>query len=471
MTLLMPTVHRRAFLSLLIALMLLLPTAAQETTAPRYRVLALKEGLSADSCRLEFEYLVSNIGAASTQETVVQLTALGQQDVMLDSSPVPALPTGGQGATVNLSAPTSNFPPNTNQTFQVRVLLNGADAFGASPRTVSLSIPPVPENCRAATGKAAVPFTIPIINYTLDLANPTRDELLLGAGLAFVLLLFILILFRLRRLLFGRPPAFGTHLPPYATTPPIDPYSQNGIRQSWQPYAQNNTITQPSVRGTNAVVKQLLGADGQYLNGWTITALRLSQYDQYGRVARTYTPGPLNVVRAINRLAHSRKSLDADQLERRVMPLARQLIRQLMKRITPRSAVLPVALDLRLKGHHGEVSIVFELYQSDGQQWHLLDRWQPEMTVVGKTIYETYTYTIHGQSGGESYKDFRARLPLDLARLLSELIAPRVRMPATAPMPSPATSAGQQPRVMVTPEQPMPPVAPLGSAADGESKG
>jgi hypothetical protein len=465
----MPTVHRRALFSLmLIALMMLLPTAAQETAAPRYRVLALKEGLSADACQLEFEYLVSNIGAASTQPTTVELRALSQPDTVLASWPVPALPTGGQGETVNLSTATSNFPPDTNQTFQVRVLLNGADAFGASPRTVSLSIPPVPENCRAAAGEAAVPFTIPVINYTLDLANPTRDELLLGAGLAFVLLLFLLILLRLRRLLFGRPPAFGTHLPPYATTPPIDPYSQNGIRQSWQPYAQNNTITQPAVRGTNAVVKLLLGADGQYLNGWTITALRLSQYDQYGRVARTYTAGPLGAVRAINRLAHSRNPLDAEQLERKVTPLARQLIRQLMRRITPRSAVLPVALDLRLKGHHGEVSIVFELYQSDGQQWHLLDRWQPEMTVVGKTIYETYTYTIHGQSGGESFKDFRARLPLDLARLLSELIAPRVR--TSSPAPSAATP-GQQPRTMVTPEQPMPPVAPLGSATDGESKG
>lgn len=467
----MPTVHRRAFVSLLIALIMLLPSAAQETAAPRYRVLALKEGLSADSCRLEFEYLVSNIGAASTQPTTVELRALSQPDTVLASWPVSALPTGGQGETVNLSTATANFPPNTNQTFQVRVLLDGADAFGASPRTVSLSIPSVPENCRAVTREAAVPFTIPVLNYTLDLANPTRDELLLGAGGAFVLLLILFILLRLRRLLFGRPPAFGMHLPPYATTPPIDPYSQNGIRQSWQPYAQNNTITQPAVRGTNAVVKLLLGADGQYLNGWTITALRLSQYDQYGRVARTYTAGPLSAVRAINRLAHSRKPLDAEQLERKVTPLARQLIRQLMKRITPRSAVLPVAFDLRLKGHHGEVSIVFELYQSDGQQWHLLDRWQPEMTVVGKTIYETYTYTIHGQSGGESYKDFRARLPLDLARLLSELIAPRVRPPANTPSSSPATAAGQQPRVMVTPEQPMPPVAPLGSAMDGESKG
>ena len=271
----------------------------------------------------------------------------------------------------------------------------------------------------------------------------------------------------MRRLLFGRAPAFGTHLPPYATTPPIDPYSQNGIRQSWQPYAQNNTITQPSVRGTNAVVKQLLGADGQYLNGWTITALRLSQYDQYGRVARTYTAGPLNAVRAINRLAHSRKPLDADQLERRVMPLARQLIRQLMGRITPRSAVLPVALDLRLKGHHGEVSIVFELYQSDGQQWHLLDRWQPEMTVVGKTIYETYTYTFTA-SGGESYK-IQSPSAARPRACSSELIAPRVRCrPPRQAFARPAP--GQQPRVMVTPEHPMPPVAPLGPTPTAQQR-
>jgi len=450
----------RVFMSLLFAIVVLSAAVAQDTTAPRYRITSLKEGLSADGCRLEFEYLVSNNGAASVREALIDLRVLSQPGVILASAPIAPLE-AGRGATVNLQTAAAGFPPNTNQTFEVHVTVDGVDAFSATPRTVSLSIPPVPDTCRPLT-PASIPLYIPFLEYTVDLANPKREELLLGGGLLLTLLLLLVILLRLRKLLFGRAPAFGTHLPPYATTPPIDPYSQNGIRQSWQPYAQNNTITQPSVRGTNAVVKLLLGADGQYLAGWTISALRLSQYDQYGRVARTNTPGPLSVVRALNRLAHSRKPLDQDQLERRVAPLARQLVRQLLRHVTARSAVLPVALDLRLQGHHGEVSIVFELYQSDGVHWLLLDRWQPEMSVVGKTIHETYTYTIHGQSGGESFKDFRQRLPLDMARLLSELIAPRVRPPT--PTPAQATV-----KLAVTPESPMAPVAP--PPADGGSKG
>ena len=449
----------RALLSLLLVFLVLSAASAQDTTAPRYRITSLKEGLSADGCRLEFEYLVSNNGAASVREAAIELRVLSQPGVVLASAPVEPLE-AGRGATVRLQTPASILLSNTNQTFEVHVIVDGGDAFGSTPRTVSLSIPPVPDTCREAT-PASIPLYIPFLEYTVDLANPSREELLLGGGLLLTLLLLLVILLRLRKLLFGRAPAFGTHLPPYATTPPIDPYSQNGIRQSWQPYAQNNTITQPSVRGTNAVVKLLLGADGQYLNGWTITAVRLSQYDQYGRVARTTTPGPLNVVRTLNRLSHSRKPLDQDQLERKVAPLSRQLVRSLLRRVTERSAVLPVALDLRLQGHHGEVSIVFELYQSDGGQWQLLDRWQPEMSVVGKNIYESYTYTIHGQSGGESFKDFRQRLPLDMTRLLSELIAPRVRPPT----PSPAQATA---KLAVTPEAPMAPVAP---PFDSGSKG
>ncbi|MBK9124102.1 MAG: hypothetical protein IPM16_13435 [Chloroflexi bacterium] len=412
----------------LIALLgVLLPAAAQDTSQaqPFYRILPLREGVSSDGCRFDLEYLISNNGTGSTQPVAVELRALNQPATVLASQPVAPLD-AGRGSTIILSAPTTGFTPNTSQTFEVRITLNGGLAFGSQPRQLTLSIPATTADCNPPPA-AANPLYIDFLNYTVDLDNLKREEILIGALVLVLVLVLLLVLMRLYRLIFRRPPAFGNHLPPYATTPPIDPYSQSGIRQSWQPYAQNNTITQPAVRGTSAVVKLLQGADGQYLSGWTITALRMSQYDQYGRVARTYTPGPLWVVRRLNRLAHTSKPLDADQVERKVTPLARTLTRQLLRRITQRSAVLPVALDLRLRGQHGEVSIVFELYQSDGANWLLLDRWQPEMAVTGKTIWETYTYTVHGQSGGETFRDFRQRLPLDLTRLLSELIMPRMQ--------------------------------------------
>lgn len=450
----------RTLLSLLALVFVSMIAVAQDTTPPRYFITAMHEGLSTDGCGLALEYFIQNRGGPSASPATVELRVASQPGVVLASAPVDALAAGEQ-RTVNLAASVAGFPENTNQIFEIHVVSAAGQSLVTAPRTVTLSIPSVPDTCRNATA-ATIPVNIPLLGYTVDLANLRREEILLAGGMLLVLLLLLLILLRLRKLLFGRAPAFGNHLPPYATTPPIDPYSQSGIRQSWQPYAQNNTITQPSVRGTNAVVKLLLGADGQYLNGWTITALRLSQYDQYGRVARTYTAGPLSVVRTLNRLAHSRTPLDQEQIERKMTPVARQLTRLLLKRITQRSAVLPVALDLRLKGHHGEVSIVFELYTSDGSSWFLLDRWQPEMTVVGKTIYETYTYTIHGQSGGESFKDFRQRLPLDMARLLTELIAPRVRPP------TPSSTQTQLPKPSVTPESPMAPIAP---PTDTESKG
>lgn len=447
----MPKSLTRVFASLLLMLVMLSTVSAQGAT-PRYTITSQGAGLSTDGCQLVFPYFISNNGAPSTIPTTIELrvveqsaSPLGGEDVLLASAVIPPLEPG-RGHTVELVASAAGYPANSQQTFEVRILLDGTDAFGSVPRIVNLNIPPVPTTCRAAT-PASIPFYISFLDYTFDLANPRQEEILLLAVLVILLLLILLILLRLRRLLFGRPPAFGNHLPPYASIPPADPHSQAGIRQSWQLYAQNNTIAQPSARGANAVVKLLLGADGQYLNGWTITALRLSQYDQYGRVARTTTLGSSGVVRALDRLAHSRKPLDADQIERRVTPLARQLTRQLLKRVTSRSSVLPVALDLRLRGSHGEVSIVFELYSNDGANWILLDRWQPEMSVTGKTIYEMYTYTIHGQSGGETFKDFRQRLPLDMARLLGELIAPRVRPPTPS-----ATSTQTAPRVPPSPE-------------------
>lgn len=448
----------------IVLLGVLLPAAAQDTAQPQpfYRILPLREGVSSDGCRLELEYLISNNGAASTQPVTVELRALSQPNVVLASQPVDALE-AGRGSTIILIAPTTRFTPNTSQTFEVRVTLNGGLAFSSQPRQLDLSFPAATADCNPPPA-ATNPLYIALLDYTVDLDNIKREEMLIGGLLLVLLIVLLLVLLRMYRLIFRRPPGFGNYLPPYATTPPIDPYSQSGIRQSWQPYAQNNTITQPAVRGTSAVVKLLLGADGQYLSGWTITALRMSQYDQYGRVARTYTPGPLRVVRTLNRLAHSSRPLDADQVERKVAPLARALTRQLLRRITSRSSVLPVAIDLRLRGQHGEVSIWFELYQSDGTHWHMLDRWEPEMTVIGKTIWETYTYTIHGQSGGETFRDFRQRLPLDLTRLLSELIVPRMQQTpqrqSVPPSPQQPTQPVEPPESPDKPDAPFRPAGP-----------
>ncbi|NOG51675.1 MAG: hypothetical protein HND48_21285 [Chloroflexi bacterium] len=67
------------------------------------------------------------------------------------------------------------------------------------------------------------------------------------------------------------------------------------------------------------------------------------------------------------------------------------------------------------------------------------------MAVTGKTIWETYTYTVHGQSGGETFRDFRQRLPLDLTRLLSELLMPRMQQTAQRHSAQPSPQIPTQP--------------------------
>jgi hypothetical protein len=44
------------------------------------------------------------------------------------------------------------------------------------------------------------------------------------------------------------------------------------------------------------------------------------------------------------------------------------------------------------------------------------------MTVLGRTIYESYTYTLLGQTGGESLKELHIRLLRDLEHLLVEML-------------------------------------------------
>jgi hypothetical protein len=138
-------------------------------------------------------------------------------------------------------------------------------------------------------------------------------------------------------------------------------------------------------------------------------------------------------VRTLNQLAHNRKLLNMEdlekrltQVERKVAPLGRALADALNKRITPRSAVLPIALDLRLRGEHGEVKIIFQLFQceNDSRTWRELRQWEPEMVVMTGAIYESYTYTIHGQTHTETPKEFKRRLPLEISRMLGDFIIP-----------------------------------------------
>jgi len=190
--------------------------------------------------------------------------------------------------------------------------------------------------------------------------------------------------------------------------------------------------------------------DGSYLSGWEVKALRLTQYDLYGRVSRSQVLASRRMINKLDRLSRRADRLNNKQIARQVRPIAKRLAKQFKKNITKRSAMLAIALDLRLEGSHGEVRIMFELYDCPNGRMNRLDYWEPEMTVLGKTIHESYTYTIFGQYGGETYRQFRKRLPKDVEQMLAEflqLMTPQQAQPPQ-PMPTPST----QPTIEAPPE-------------------
>jgi len=290
--------------------------------------------------------------------------------------------------------------------------------------------------------------TLPPFDFGLNLNDPLTA--ILYGVFAILLALLLYLLYRVYRVLFVRPPEFGSWQPPYSLMPHIDPYSTAGMRQGWQMHAQNNIITAPPVQNNAHVIKRLMGADGVYLNGWHVKALRLSQYDQYGRVARSQTLADARSVKRLERLIRQRAKLTPAKAQARVKPIARRFARAFTRRISKRGAMLPIALDIRLSARHGEVSIVFELFTARDGVWSLVDRWQPDMMVLGRNIHEAYTYSVFGQTGGESWREFRARLNDDITRWLMVLLA------VDAPPQSPAEPLKPQPRDL-RPTAPLPP--------------
>jgi hypothetical protein len=142
----------------------------------------------------------------------------------------------------------------------------------------------------------------------------------------------------------------------------------------------------------------------------------------YGRVARTQALASGKSTRRLDGTVRKSGSLDSEKVTRRVRPVAKALVKEFQKRLNQRNSMLPVALDIRFQGTHGDVRIVFELYQCQYRQWQRLDSWEPEMTVLGKAIYESYTYNLHGLGPGETMKEFRQRLTDNFAAVMTEMI-------------------------------------------------
>ena len=447
---------RRLLFLLLIALILAAPVMAQDDAvtpdtaqAPDYQIIVMASpSLAGSNFTVEFG-IINIAGAAETEATVILTVATtGQQ---LGIKTVPAIPSQGT-ETVTFEFPASDFPAGSTQSLQATVGIDeieqrGSATIGNNSVRVGFNVPQNVPTAEAGSDSASqsatgTSFTIPGINLLVDLNNPTHLLILIGVIVVVLILLWVAV--TILRLIFQKTPTIGQWQPPYASLSVVDPDSAAGRRQLWQPHAQNDALMLPCAEGAYHIRKLLMGADGAMLSGWRMTSLRLSQYDMYGRVARTHTLASNGLVKRLDKAAH-RRELDMERAQKAVRPVARSLVAQFDKRLSKKNAGLPIALDLRIRGTHGEARILFELFGCRHGEWQLIDSWEPEMIVVQGAIGENFTYTMFGQHQGEQYKDYRRRIEEELTRTLAEMI---LRQRASAPVAAVGPSAQvQTPRV------------------------
>ncbi len=369
--------------------------------------------------RLQFNVIIRGSNPLQAETTVAVLDTLTDAEIITQQVP----PLGADNLeTVTLSIPVTALQPGTQS---LRILLTDTAGATLAESRIRVTVPgsTTPGTPAPDTGAPQPDTTSPsfnIYNIRVDLTNPLHLLALVGFAIAALMLLLMLFLLYL---LLRRKPQFPPWQPVYSSsTPQWNPNSQAARRQGWQVHAQNDQPPPPPQQeGATHMRKLLTSLDGKNLQNWRITALRLSQFDQYGRVTRSQVIVPGGLARRLNRAAHKSAGQSVEQGIRRMRPIAAALVKQLRRHITPRSAMLPIALDIRLQGTHGEVRIIFELFMMQGGQWQMIDQWEPEMNIAGKTIQENYTYTLHGMRPAENFKSFIQRLQGDLTRLLVEM--------------------------------------------------
>lgn len=420
------------FRPLLIAALLLVQvlTAAAQTAAPDYAIRNIRGRISEDGAQAVVEFEVQNLGGAASERATASLKVIRTGEEIA-TGVVPPLASGGL-FTVRLAFDTALFAPGSVESLRAAVGVDEVEPTGAQTllnnyAQISLTFPERPEATPEPAPAAPEPADDPVnrllapLGIQVDWSDPV--QLAIVAALALVALILLLILWVILRLLFGRPPSFGNWSPPYATAFPHDPNSVPGRRQQWQQHAQNNLLPPPTAEGAAYARKLLLGPDGRPLSGWQVMAIRICQYDMYGRLSRSQALAPRRLVRRLNGALRRAGALDDELLLRRLRPVGRGLAARLRRRVTERTAMLPVALDVRLRGKHGDVHILFELYQCRYGEWQRLDQWEPEMLVGGRWIEESYTFTAYGQRPGESTAAFYQRLGDDLTLALASMVS------------------------------------------------
>lgn len=274
-------------------------------------------------------------------------------------------------------------------------------------------------------------FVVPLLNLGIKfLADGIQvndsvfsgTQLLVGALVLVLALVLLWFLSLILRLIFRRTPSFDVWQPPYIVEEYYDPNSTQGRRQSWQYHAQSSAINVPCTPDHLVAIKRLVDAEGHALGSWTIKAIRSEQYDIYGRISRTEAIMPGKIVKQLNKIAGRSSEMDNQQLNKALQPIANRMSKAALRRIEKQNRSLPIALDMRFEGLADASRIVFELYQCRNTAWHLIDQWIPELGLIGSRIPEQFTYSLNGMLPGESYREFKARIPQELTHLLGGLL-------------------------------------------------
>jgi len=426
---------RRWIIWLLTVFIIAFPVSAQNPPAD-YAIRNIRSHFTDNNQQAQVQFEVWNIGGttSTTATATLNVISTGEEVARDEVAPLQSQ----EIVTVTLTFPTSMFSSDSVQSFRAAVGIGEVEAAGSANiqsnfAQITITFPDVSAEGTPTPEIISVSSTPPpdilteflgTIGITFNFSDRTQTAVLVGiVGALLVLVLIIVVIIRL---LFHRPPDFGNWQPPYANMPFLDPNSQAGRRQQWQTHAQNASLPQNCTDGGLLARKLPLDSSGNYFSGWRVTAMRISQYDQYGRVNRSQVIASKKVVNRVNGIMRRRSKLAPEKMLRQFRSAASGLVKPLGKKLNERNVMLPLALDVRLEGKHGDVRILFELYQCQYRRWQRIDQWEPEMAVISKAIHESNAYTIYGMRAGETLKSFRQRLADDVAQTLFEMAMPSI---------------------------------------------